>query len=225
MPQGFDLFALINLSLSIYMLWMVGSFICSAKNTKQFFTAYFVAGIAGGIGAFLGQMLIGQSIPYGGPSYTTFALLLAWTAFNPKTQFSVFLAIPVRAKTLFASLFWIMMAFDLSRGDYPAMIAQFFGVVAVYFYTIFAWRTATSYEFLEPVDEALLALIRKRPGFHSVKYSYTNAKIFDISTGEAILTDEQYLESLQEKQKRFGNPSLTWREKMKLKSLKKKFKK
>lgn len=216
-PQaGVTFLMLLNLLFSCYMLFAVGSFVIAIKGIKHFFTIYPLAVFAAGAGAYLAQTLFHTSLPYAGNGAATFSLLLVWVAFSPDTIFHLFMTIPVRAKTLFIALFWMLLLISLSQLDLISFFAQLFSIVAVYFYILLAWKVKTPFTLLHPFEELLVDLAKRRPGYHNSKHNYSKAKIFELRTGEAILTDAQYLEYLEEKITLHGRKSLSFSEKAKL---------
>ncbi len=213
---GITFAMLIGLFFSCYMLWIAGSFISAMKGPKHFLAIYFLAALAGGVGAYAAQKIFHIPYPYSGNSAITFSLLLAWVCFNAETQFHLFMTIPMRAKTLFIGLFWMMMLIDLSGGDFISLFARLSALLAVYLYTTLIWKIATPFKPLLPLDKLLITLSGSRSVYKSAKQSYSKAKIFEFSTGEAILTDAQHLDSLREKIALHGIKSLSLRERIKL---------
>jgi hypothetical protein len=228
-PHGLHIFYLINLFFGLMLLQKIGTIIAINKGEIQFILYFLFCGLISGFAAFLTILYFGLNISYAGPSSALFSLLVATVFLFPKLDLMIFFSNPVKGKNLVPSLIGIMLLMNLSTGNYVQFFATFAASLASYLYILFFWKIESPYPFMKKFDKFIIYLSKGKlfSIYDSTKLEkYTHKpRIFDIKTGKAILSEENFIGACLEKISKEGKNSLTFYEKFRLYKYSKKVKK
>ena len=216
---GIQPFFIINLALSMLILWRIGTAVCLHKGTKHFAALYLLSGLASGIAAFFTLQHLGSSHFFCGSSAAGFGLLTAAILLYPKMELMLFLTIPVKAKWLILAILSSILLIDFSNGSYLSFFTNLSSFITGYLYAVIAWRIHSPFTTLHGVEKILLALTKftEKAPQNSSLYSYAKkSKIYDFHTGNILLDDETFIDACLEKISTEGRQSLTLREKFRL---------
>ncbi|MDN3507657.1 MAG: rhomboid family intramembrane serine protease [Simkaniaceae bacterium] len=217
-PQGgLSILFLFNLFISCYMLYMIGLMIIGTRGVKDFLTLFLGGGIISGLAGYLLLSAFGTPGLIIGTSSALYALLTAWMMINPNAQVLVFFAIPLRIKWLISGLLAFNFLVDISNGNFLSCTQLTSSVLFSYLFCLLKWKMRGPYQFLNGFEEWLLRSFESRKRSHA----FTNAKIYDFKTGEAILSDDEFVDECLSKIAQKGKKSLSFKERWKLRRISK----
>lgn len=222
-PNGIHLFFLINLTFSLYMLWMFGSQLVESYGTGPFLRLYFLSGVI----ASLSALWVAHGIhPYtpliiAGIAPSLLAIFVAWAILHRDTQILLFFIIPIKAKWLLTLVTALTLLIPLSSLDLVNFIYYFVGLSVGYLYSTVAWQQKTPFSFMENIDDFFIVLGRKVRAKYERWFSLKKKenKIVDIKTGQAIQEDDAFIDEMLAKISRYGEKSLTWQEKDRMRKI------
>ncbi|MBS0622009.1 MAG: rhomboid family intramembrane serine protease [Verrucomicrobia bacterium] len=132
-PLSFGL--AIHYFIQIYLLRTFGTAIVQRVGSAPFLCFFLLVGaLAGTLAALLpikGILL--------GSSCAVYALLVAWTLYNPRSHIFLFLVIPLQTRHLLAILLGLSLLLDCASGAYLHGIANLFGALLGYLYAWIKW--------------------------------------------------------------------------------------
>lgn len=212
---GITFFYLITLFFNMYLLWVIGSQIVEFFGKKSFLKLYLIGGIFAGIFSLLMMPLTGQYSVIAGPTASILALMMVWTMMNPELEILLFFLIPIQAKWLIAGIVGAIILTTVSQGDFVSLSFYIGGILFGYFYGVTALGLKGPFPFSHPFDrflESLESHWKKREGSE-------RAKIYDIRTGNTILDDEKFVDTMLAKIAKHGEKSLSRAEKLRLQKI------
>ncbi|MCH9617670.1 MAG: hypothetical protein SP4CHLAM5_00770 [Chlamydiia bacterium] len=219
-PNGIHIFYLINLFFGIMILQRFGMAIIQVKGEKNFLFYFFTCGIVSGIAAFLTMIHSGSASYYAAPTSAIYSLLVATIFLFPKLDLMFLLTPSIKGKKLVPGLIGVILLINLSSGDYTHFFATLSGVVTAYLFILLFWKTESPYAFMQKFDQTITRLSEGKitAAFKSTRLDkYTdNTRIYDINTGEAVLSEESFINACLEKISKEGKGSLTLYERFRL---------
>jgi membrane associated rhomboid family serine protease len=221
---GISFSFLITIAFNAYLLWIIGNMVMERKGIGHFFTVYFGTGIAAGLIVSWLQFVSGSPTVFSGSSAALYGILMTWLMLHPNAEMLLFLTIPFKAKWLVVGLIGANLLIDLSIGDWLNACAYLTAAIVSYFYCVLVWNCKGPFTSLSKLERALIActrFFRKTPP----SFPYPQAKIYDFKTGQAILKDEEFMDAMLTKISLYGESSLTWKEKWRMKRISKNKKK
>lgn len=219
-PHGLSFSFLISLGFSLYLVWVVGTSIYERRGLSSFFSLYFSSGIFVGLILFFFQNLFQTQIIFANNTPTLYAILIAWIMLYPEAQLLVLLALPIKARWLILIILSANLLIDLSVGQWLNALAYSSGALFGYLYSLLFWKTKGPFPAFHPFEEKLIKFMGGTQIDKAFPHSRT--KIYDFKTGKAIIKDEDFLEEMLSKISLYGKNSLTWRERLRLRSITKK---
>ena len=217
-PQGgLSLMFLVNLFFSCYMLYMIGLMIIGTRGVKDFLTLFIGGGLISGLAGYALLTSMGTPGLIIGTSSALYALLTSWMMVNPHAQVLVFFAIPVRIKWLITGLLAFNFLMDLSNGNFLSCTQLASSVAFSYVFCLLKWKIRGPYAALARFDDWLIRIFEPKKR----SPAYTDAKIYDFKTGEAILTDDEFVDACLAKIAAKGKKSLSFKERWKLRQISK----
>ena len=219
-PSGIHIFYLINLFFGIMILQRFGAAIIQHKGEKNFLFYFFTCGIASGVAAFFTMLHSASSLYYASPTSAIYSLLVATIFLFPKLDLMFLLSPSIKGKKLVPTLIGIILLINLSSGDYTHFFATLTGVITAYLFILVFWKITSPYAFMQKFDNAIIRLAEGKivAAFKSTRLDkYTdNTRIYDINTGQAVLSEESFINACLEKISKEGKSSLTLYERFRL---------
>ncbi|MDE3056192.1 MAG: rhomboid family intramembrane serine protease [Verrucomicrobiota bacterium] len=208
----------LSLIFRLYMLWVFGAGLASRMRQTLFFTLYAGATLIGGLLAFLAMKLFQQPLFFWGSSPPLYAIVTVWTLLNKETHLLLFFTLPIKAAHLLLIFVGFSLAVDLSAGHFAALFAGVGATLFGYLFTLLVYKTKSSFQFLMPFENRLLSILEKWP---YKKEKPRKTQVYDIKSGKAILSDEEFMDAMLTRISRYGETSLSSEEKARLEKISK----
>ena len=221
---GISIGFFIELFFSVYLTWIVGSTLYSYLGQKRFFRFYLGTIFITGILTTGSILLFNSPLPFSGPAPLLYSLLILWCMLNPELELLLFMTFPVKAKWLVVSMLGIIFLVSLGQGQWVPVVAYLSSSLCSYFYGTLFCSLSTPFSYLKKVDEKLILLghrLREKAKPISMETDYPDAKIFDLKTGQAVIDDDSFMDSMLEKISKSGEQSLSKKEKKRMQKISK----
>lgn len=221
---GLSISFFLDLLLGMYILWTLGSSLALTVGMQPFLRFYFICGSAIGITTLLELSGLGLHSVLSGPTAVILALLVAWTMFHSESELMLFFLFVVKAKWLLAGSLAFFLLIDLSNLNTPAFLFHLNGFLIGYLYATIVWGATTPFTWTHPVDH-LLANLGSRARKLAFRTQGSNikaenqAKVFDIHTGKAVVSDDRFMDEMLDKISRQGEKSLSWGERRRMRKI------
>ena len=209
--------ALLHLAFNLYLLWTFGASLIERIHAPRFFILYFGASLAGALSALAAMTLFSSALPLFGSTTPIFALLIAWTLLNPGARLLLFFSVPLKAQNLLLILIALSLIVDLSSAQWPSLFAGVGAILFSYLFTILACRARSTFSFLSPLETILLRALEKTT--HWNKKGPRQSKIYDIQSGEPLLSDDEFMDTMLARISLQGEGSLTPEEKRRMQKI------
>lgn len=216
--EGITFSYLINLTLSMYFLWIVGSITLERVGTAPFLRLYLLSGVFAGIVALSFMPLLGYG-SLAGPAPALLALAVVWTMLDPNSELMLFGTIPVQTKWLAAFLLAGSLLVCLSQLNMTYFILYLAGALFGYLYALLAWNLEGPFPITHPLDHKIAALgirIRQTLNKWKGKKGSDPKKIVQFP-----LNDDQFVDAMLQKISKHGESSLSWIERRRLNEISK----
>lgn len=222
--SGLSMFSLLGLFLQIYLLWFTGSMIVDDVGSKSFLRLYFFTGIASGLATILLSALFGSYPILSGAMAAVLGIFTVWIMLYPNLELFLFFLIPIKAKWLFMSLVGAILLISLTQFNFPAAILNLSAVFFSYLYAAMFWNLRSPWKETRPMEAALASFgVKVMEILSKLKeasdFTDEQGKFFDIRTGKALFDDDAFVDAMLAKISRYGEKSLTWRERRRLKKI------
>jgi len=211
----------IHLAFNMYLLWVIGGLTMERIGIKKFLCLYFLAAVACGLVAW-GMMFNSPPLVFSGSSTAIYALMMTWLMIYSDVDLLLFFLIPFKAKWAVVGIFLINLLVDLSHSDFLSALTYFTAILFGYFFGLFILGLKSPFKTLQKFEGFILHL--KKPRKTNYK-TFHQAKIYDFETGEAILDDDEFMDSCLARISLYGEDSLTWKEKFRMNRISRKKKK
>ncbi len=209
---GITLSFLITLGFNMYILWIVGAQICERLGTANFVYFYIISGAIAGLLSLV-------ATPYNyilvGPWASLLAIFTLWAMLGPDHEVLLFFLIPIKVKWLFVCVTAALLLITLSHLDLSSFILYFIAVLSAYLCGTVRWQLSAPFEFLHPFDRLLYRFNR----LIHLKKQDTATKIYDLRTGEPMMDDDLFVDTMLTKIAKFGEESLSWSERKRLQEI------
>ncbi|MCH9811428.1 rhomboid family intramembrane serine protease [bacterium] len=219
-PSGIHILYLINLFFGIMILQRFGATIVHQKSEKSFLLYFFTCGIASGVAAYFTMKYSGHPSFYATPTSAIYSLLIATVFLFPRLDMMFLFTPSIKGKHLVPGLIGVILLINLSSADYTHFFATLAASMTAYLFNLFVWKTPSPYSFMQGFDNAIIKISSGKifSLFQSTKLDHytNNTKIFDINTGETVLSEEKFINACLEKIAREGKNSLTLYERIRL---------
>jgi membrane associated rhomboid family serine protease len=206
--------AILHLAFNLYLLWMFGASLMERLHPVSFFSLFFSSGIFAGLAAWGAMTCFHLPTPLLGSSSALYALLTAWVILNPDARLLLFFALPFKARHLLLALIGFNLLVDLSRSAWVPLTAYAGAVVFGYLFTVVSCRIRSPFSFLAPLENGILRLLERLS--HLGKQTVRHTKIYDIKSGEPVLSDEQFMDAMLARISLYGEETLTPEEKKRM---------
>lgn len=218
--DGINLFYLIALAFNMYVLWAFGSAVQERMGNKHFLALYLGGGALAGIIACLLMPLIGQYAVFSGPASSLLTIFIVWSMLFPDSELIFFPIIPIKAKWLTAGVLGILFLSTISQLDFITFIFYFVAVLCGYLYSVIAFNLRTPFLFTHQMDARIAKLFsRLHVGALKKNDAKANTKIYDIKSGDPILSDDAFVDEMLSKISKGGEKALTMSERRRMKQI------
>ncbi len=211
-PLSFGL--LIGLAFILYLLWMVGGLVIQRTGLAPFFRFFFINGAIAGALTMICALGF-EEHPLAGVTPVLYALLMALLAFGSGLGRLLFMMVPFQPKTLVLSLMVFNIAIDLAAQDWTFALANAFGALSGYLYTIVVWDLRGPFLIFRPLEAALAALGRAARRALRVGESGYGRSVPKYTPAQSA-EDEAFLEGMLSKISTKGPDSLSLWERWKI---------
>ena len=213
--HGITLYFLIALAFNMYILWVMGTRIYDSVGSRPFLRFYFLCGLFAGILALYAMRWTGHYAILSSPGPSILAILLVWTMMSPDAELLLFFLIPIKAKWLMAGILGAIFLITLSQLDWIDMFFYLSGAAFGYLYAVLAWEFEGPFAFSHKFDHGMASIGRKFKIGGKKAREVSSAigrktKIFDIQTGEPLVDDDQFVDSMLAKISKKGEQSLSF---------------
>ncbi len=220
--QGITFAFIINLFFTLYFLWVVGTKIYNSLGKSSFITLFIISGILSAICAVVLACFF--SIPgyISGCGAVMLAFLVIWCMLTPEQEIMLFMMLPIKIKWLAVIAVGICLMQQILAFDWFSLTLYLSAIVLTYIYATCAHALSTPFKATQFIDKNLAqfgAVLKKK--FYKVNNISTKNKIFDFKTGEAVLNDEDFINAMLDKISQYGDKSLSFREKRRLRKISK----
>jgi membrane associated rhomboid family serine protease len=213
-PGGLSFSFLFEVFLQASLLWIFAPQVIESLGKKAFLTLYIGSGVLANLLSLMVLFSTGSAQYVYGPYPASFALLMFWTILNPKADLFLLFLFPLKAKTLILGLIGANFLVDLSQGLFLPLFRNMSGVIFAYLAATLYYNLQSPFPQLQRIDNLLLNLK------HLLRWKKRSpAKIFDISSGEALNDDEEFLDAMLNKISKEGESSLTRQEKLRMQKI------
>ncbi len=221
---GLSLLFFIELFFNVYILWILGNTLLTRVGNSAFFWFFFIIGISTGLLTLLWMPVLNQYTVLAGPAAGIIAIMTVWTMLHPESEVLLFFLIPMKAKWLFLGLLGIFILIDFSHFNFINSIFTLQSVIFAYLYATIIWGLEGPFGFESKIDGFFINLgnkLRSLPflGQSSQLKSDKETKILDFHTGTPYLDDDAFMDSALDKISKFGEKSLTWSERSRMKQI------
>jgi membrane associated rhomboid family serine protease len=207
-----------NWAFHLYLLWIFGTSLIERVGTLHFLILFFGGGLCAG---FLGLLIMSLSYPFhllSGSSIALYSILVAWVMLNPTAEMRLFFAIPFKVKWLLYGFLGLPLLISLSEWDFVTFVSYFTGAFFGYLYVLCLYHVHSPLPFLHETEKRVIAFFRKRKERKIEKRAkaFREAKVVNIKTGRALLSDEEFESAMLSKISLYGESVLTEEEKKRL---------
>lgn len=210
---------LLSMLFHLYILWVMGSDICQKVSEKALTSLYLTSGILSGLISLFLMPMIGHYTILAGPTASIISLLICWSLLHPEQELLLFFLFPVKAKWLALGITGIALLFSVSNLQFVYSFLYLSGALTGYLYALIFWGVHSPFPALYKLELAVIrtsqkikALLPKRKG------ASRKGKVVNIKTGEPD-NDDAFVDSMLEKISRYGEGSLTFSERKRMKKI------
>lgn len=213
-PFGLSLFFFIQVGISAYVLWILGSSLVDLVGTRPFLRLYFIGGIGSALCALLVTGVFGYNAQIAGNTSALLVLLTAWSMAYSDAQIYLFFLIPIKAKWLIVIVFGVLALIALTHLNFVSFTLYVSAILIGYIFAVVAFGWNSPFPETAPVEAFLRRMARKIPFKGS-----SSGKIIDIKTVKKMQDDDVFVDAMLEKISKHGESSLSWQERIRLKKI------
>lgn len=220
--MGITFSYLFVLFINMYILWSIGSHVAETIGEKAFIKFYLSVGILSGIITLIVMKMTGLFGLIAGPTPVILGLFILWAMLYPEKDILLFFLLPLKVKWVAVGLLTIILLINFSQLNFVGFTYYLSGIVLSYLFALFIWDLKSPFLFLEK-PERLLQKIKQKPFFNKIRKKQgktaPKSKIFDFESGEPVLDDEEFIDSMLTKISKYGEKSLSTKEKQRMQSI------
>lgn len=215
--NGISIWYLISLAFNLYIIWILGSQLVDLFGKKSFLQLYFFSTFLAGLLTLLLMPLIGTYTLLAGPVPSILAIMVTWIMLNPENELLLFFLIPIKAKWLIVGIVAAILLIDLSNLDFIGLSYSLLGIFFGYLYGTMVWNLKTPFSITASLDQYLARKGKK--WFKRRTSPETKDKVINIETGLPVQNDDQFVDQMLAKISRYGEKSLTYSQRKRLKEI------
>lgn len=209
--------AIFHLAFNLFLIWTFGTNLMERLHPSRWFSLFFGSAVFSGLMAWAGMAAFHLYPPLFGSSPPLYALMTAWIILNPEARLLLFFAVPFKARTFLMGLILFNLLIDLSRSDWIPLIAYIAATLFGYFFTIISCRIRSPFPLLAGFENGILRTLEWLK--HVGKKKVRNTKIYDIKSGEPVLSDDEFMDAMLARISLYGENNLTPEEKKRMKQI------
>jgi membrane associated rhomboid family serine protease len=208
---------IVHLAFNLFLIWTFGASLMERLHPKAFFSLLFGSSLFSGLTAYLAMLLFHSTAPFFGTSSLLYALLVAWVILNAEAELLLFFTVPVKARHLLLGLIGLNLMIDLSRSDWIPLFAFIGAALFAYFFTILSCGIRSPFRILEGFENGMLRTV-ERLRHLGAKPAPPN-KIYDIKSGQPLMSDEQFMDAMLARISLYGEETLTPEERKRMQQI------
>ncbi|MFN0064762.1 MAG: rhomboid family intramembrane serine protease [Chlamydiales bacterium] len=199
--HSFSLYFLISIFFYMFLLWFSGRELCSRFGSLSFLLFYFGAGILAGLAALLYFFFFAPNSVLIGAGPPIYACLMAWAMICPDLDLYLFLVWRIRAKWLVVILLAIGLLFNFLGLNFATFFANLIAIGWGFLFGKWIWKLPNPYK--------------------KEKHYDSDEKIIDITrfAKRKEESDTAFINRMLDKISRFGEDSLSEREKRRMEKI------
>lgn len=216
----------LNLLFNMYLLWVIGTSLVEMLSPRSFLLLYFLSGSISGLIALSSMLLTGHYQEIAGATPTLLTLLTVWSMAFAEAQILLFFLIPIKAKWLVAGIVGLLLMIALSHWQLTHLVLYLSAIIIGYGYATIGCGWHSPFNFTQSLDRHLAALglylrqhFLRRSRRSKAPTENTKEKVIDLGTGQPLSPDEAFVDAMLAKISKYGESSLTWSEKRRLKQI------
>lgn len=210
--EGVTFFYMITLAIHLYVMWMMGSNIVERMGTRAFVKLYLYSTLLAGIGGAAFAFFNHTHAVLTGCTPQVLAILVAWTALNGEGRLFLMFPLSIKAKWLTLIVLLFVLIPPLSSLDFPLFAFNAFGAMTGWLFALTSWHLKSPWRLIKSAEDQLLTLLARAKLYFRKK---SGSKIIDIQSFREE-SDEEFMDDMLEKISKFGEASLTIRERKRM---------
>ena len=212
---SFNLF--LQLAFSLYMIYIFGTSLIEKLGQPKFYTLFLGSTLSAALGAWLTTTLLNLPFLLLGPTAPLYGCLFAWTLLNAEAEILLFFTIPFKARTALFILLGATLLIDLSNAQWPKVGALLLSITFSYLFTLLACRVRSPFSPLHSFERSLIRFWKKCSNWGQKKTTpYKPSKVYDIRSGQPVLSDDQFMDAMLNRISLYGEDSLSPKEKKRM---------
>jgi membrane associated rhomboid family serine protease len=208
---------IIHLAFNLFLIWSFGASLLERLHTINFFSLFFGAALFSGLLAWALMLALHITTPFFGSSSVLYALLTAWVILNSEAELLLFFAVPIKARYLLMGLIGLNLLIDLSRSDWIPLAAFLGATLFAYFFTVLSSGIKSPFRILDPFESGMLRAVERLKDLRAREEK--PSKIYDIKSGEPILSDEKFMDAMLARISLYGEETLTPEERKRMQQI------
>lgn len=212
--SGIGIYYLITLAFNMYVLWVVGTMLHERTGTKKLLGLFFTAAVLTGLTTILMMPVIGQYQFLFGPAGILLSFLTVWAMYYPENELFFLFLFPLRPKGLLLTILGIVCFLSLANLDIISIVFYLSAVFIGYLYGLLFLDLPSPYSFTQSFDRFVLKWKNK---ILKRQERDQGPKIVDISSGTS--SDDAFVDAMLTKISKYGESSLTPRERQRLQQI------
>lgn len=224
-PLSLSFSLLLSLFFNLYLLFFVSLSIITLRSMRDFCFLFFGGLLFTGLSVATLLFTTGAPFVYCSTSSAIFLMLTAWMMIDPERQILLFMTLPIKIKWLALIFFGGQILIEFVNGHFIEFTGLFFPCLYAWLFSILRWEINSPFAFLNRLENSLIRLkhrIGKRWQNSNIQYVNKEAKVYDFKTGQAIMDDEHFMDVCLSKVSKYGEESLSWKEKLRMRRISKK---
>lgn len=197
-----------HLLFNCYLIWVFGSSVVEWKGLKHFIALLIICGIPSSFVA-LYVMGFGSVFTFAGSTILVYAFSMAWLMLHSDAKILLFFTLPFKAKWLVLGAMALNLLSLLSQENYVYLLSYLSSSVLAYLYSLIVWQKQSPFNFLKKMEKAVISLLQKGKIGKRKDNSFHQSKIYDFSTGEPIIDDDEFMDAMLSRIALYGEDILT----------------
>lgn len=196
---------LFHLAFNLYLIWVLGSSIIDLKSYKNFLLVFCTSILTSSVFAAFIITYFFPSKFFFGANLLIYSLAILWLNLHKNAKLLLFFSLPFQAKWLISFIIAFNLLSLLSKHEFVYFLTYLFTIALTYVLSQLSWQTTKIMSWIKK------NLSLSKPPSKKKNY-YHESKIYDITTGEPILSDEEFLEAIKVRISLYGEEILTEKE-------------
>lgn len=213
---GAGIYFLIGLFFNLYILWILGATLYERIGVSHFLTIFFLCGIVSGLLALSVMEIEGSYQILRGASSAILGVFTVWTMLNPKGEIWLFSLFPIRTRWLLGVILTFVVVFGFIELNISSIIFYLSAALIGYLYGVLVLGLKGPFEHTAFFENWIKDMKER---FSSNKTNKSSSKIYDFSTGEPLMNDDEFVDAMLTKISKSGEKSLSQSEQKRMKEI------